>query len=296
MAAMLTPPYSDAGAEDWELLLPVSKLFNRSLGLPDVVLISADFVLFFVDSAMLLSASRNLFNHLPTGLAAGGDSHAHRALPSVRVQEDEAVLSVVLHAIYGFSLADCAPGLAELDAAADALINRYAAHIPPILSPGCIMYEAIIAQAHHYPLEAYMLAAFFGLEQLAVACSAHLVSFPLSTVTNQHALRMGPLFLCRLFNLHIDRIDSLRDLLVAPPSPHPPSPLCPQSRLDDLRRAWVIVAAAVLCDATPGIQTNELEAILRPLLARLCCRVCHQALSTHIGDLVRHWSSVKNTI
>ncbi|EJD54337.1 hypothetical protein AURDEDRAFT_110030 [Auricularia subglabra TFB-10046 SS5] len=304
-STLLTPPCSDTesefgpltGGANWTSQLPVSETFNQAMGSPDLILVSFDTVLFFVNSAVLLSASRNCFNGLP---AAAGNSRALRltgqALPAVCVPEDEAVLAIVLRAIYGLSLADRTTDIARLESAMDSLINRYAVHIPPLLSPGCIIFGAIVDLAQQRPLDAYILAAYFNLEQLAVMCSAQLVSFPLWDVTDDHARKMGPLFLCRLFNLHISRVTTLRRLLANPPALHEPSAVCSQTRLNDLENAWLMAAAAILCEANADVLSSKLESILLPLLARLCCTVCYQALSKRIADLVSQWSAVKATI
>lgn len=308
MSTLLTPPCSDTdgelgspiGAADSIFQLQVSHSFDQTTGDADLILVSLDMVLFFASSALLLRVSRNDFNGLSSILAAKDDSRAPRLsdqkLPAVYVPEEEDVLNIVLHAIYGRSLADCSADLALLEAATDSLVNRYAVHMPPLLAPGCSVYVAIVDLAQRHPLDAYILAAVFNLEQLAVACSSLLLSFPLSDVTDHHARRMGPLFLCRLFNLHINRVAALRRLLSVPPVPHAPSSFCPQARLDDLQHAWVMAAAAILCDADAHVPLPKLEAILRPLLARLCCTACYQALSKRIADLVSQWAKVKATI
>lgn len=308
MSTLLTPPCSDTDGElgspigtvDWNWQLPVSRTFGQTTGGADLILVSLDMVLFFANSAVLLSASRNDFNGLSTILAAKDDSRALRLsdqmLPAVYVPEEEGVLAIVLHAIYGLSLADCSADLALLEAATDSLINRYAVNIPPLLTPGCAVYVAIVDLAKRHPLDAYILAAYFNLEQLAVACSSLLLSFPLSDVTDHHARRMGPSFLCRLFNLHLNRVATLRQLLAVPPTPHAPSSFCSQARLDDLQHAWVMAAAAILCDADADVPLPRLESILRPLLARLCCTACYDALSKRIADLVSQWAKVQGTI
>ena len=72
---------------------------------------------------------------------------------------------------------------------------------------------------------AYALAASHDLYSLAVPISSHLLSYPLHMLTDELAEKIGPVYLKRLFFLHLGRLDALRRLLLPPPHPHfPPHP------------------------------------------------------------------------
>ncbi|EJD37870.1 hypothetical protein AURDEDRAFT_173012 [Auricularia subglabra TFB-10046 SS5] len=282
--------------------MPVSKAFAQSAGTTDLILVSADCVLFFVNSALLQSACPNFFDRLPTVVLADGASNAlaidsqETPLPKVAVPEKEDVLTLVLHGIYGHSLSGYPVDIPDLEAATNSLIHRCAAPIPPFLSLGCTVFAAIVHLARRDPLDAYMLASSFNLEQLAVACSPHLLSYPLSNITADDARRMGPPFFCRLLNLHLSRLHMLQELLAVPPTLHPPLNLCSQPRLNDLERAWAMAGAAIICEATADLPPLQLESFLRPLLPHLGCMTCYNLVSSHITNLVTQWSNAKATI
>lgn len=297
---MLSPRYTAVGSNPpggdtaCNAPLAVAESFKPALGFPDLILVSRDNVPFCVDSAILLCASRNCFDALPGRLVVADDPHASFSpFAAVRVPEDEGVLSLVLHAMYGLHAAEeCPRDLAYLEAAAYSLLVRYAAHPGLVASPGCVLYDAIVGLAHHRPLDAYALAARFGVEPLAVALSARMLSYPLCDVTDQHARRIGPLYLCRLFNLQIARLAALRDILMPLPRKLVACSECPREHLNDFEQAWTVATAGLLCDANAGVQGTKLEDVFRPLLVRLCCTTRHRALATHIVDVVSRWAAI----
>ena len=114
------------------------------------------------------------------------------------------------------------------------------------------LYMLLLSSAPLYPIEIYCLAAKFNLEKLAVNSSSHLLSFPLSSITDEMALRMGAVYLKRLMCLHHGRNGALRDILLVPPLPHPQTKECSFADQKRLTRAWALVSAYLAWEARSG--------------------------------------------
>jgi len=106
-----------------------------------------------------------------------------------------------------------------------------------------------------------------------------LLSYSLASLTNELAVKMGPLYLKRLFFLHLGRIEALKRLLLPPPQP-----------------AWALASAYLAWDARADLSTQAMEIALRPLCDYLGCDQCNQLLRERINNLVGQWSTVKRTV
>jgi hypothetical protein len=147
---------------------------------------------------------------------------------------------------------------------------------------------------------------------MAVAVSSHLLSFPLATITDDVAERIGPVYLKRLFFLHFGRVDALKRLLLSPPHPHAPTAWCDFAEQKKITRAWALASAYLAWDARPGehrslrtpdicfihcfwadLSTSAMESALSPLGEHLSCELCKRALKDRIINLLTQWSVVK---
>lgn len=196
----------------------------------------------------LLGASDNRFNSLlPAKTSRGNDDIG----PMISVSEDSTVLNVVLHTIYNMSCNHYSPTVDTLISSVDAL-HKYGVSLPKCISPSTPLFHQILSIAPVAPMETYTLAAHYDLYDLAVRISSHLLAFPLPNLTDEHAVRMGPIYLKRLFFLHLGRIDALKRLLLPPPHPHAPTPACDFIEQKKLTRAWALASAYLAWDARPG--------------------------------------------
>jgi hypothetical protein len=127
-----------------------------------------------------------------------------------------------------------------------------------VILPANPTYASLLSQAPIFPLELYALAASFDLYDLAVATSSHLLSFPLATLSDEMAERIGPVYLKRLFFLHFGRSDALKRVLLPPPHPHAPTAWCDFNEQKKLTRAWALASAYLAWDARPGMSFNSL--------------------------------------
>jgi hypothetical protein len=140
------------------------------------------------------------------------------------------------------SCAHYSPSFNDLHAAVVSL-HTFGVSLKAKIVPTQPLFNLLLSHAPLSPLELYALAAHYDLYDLAVSTSSHLLSLSLSSVTDELAERMGPLYLKRLFFLHFGRAEALKRLLLAPPHPHPPTPQCDFSEQKKLTRAWALASA-----------------------------------------------------
>ncbi|KAH8118804.1 hypothetical protein DFH11DRAFT_1723647 [Phellopilus nigrolimitatus] len=298
-SAVLTPPDSHAGSpvddqkSEGNTLISVSTTFfpganNDSLP-TDLIVLSSDSVFFYVHSQRLLSASENGFNsHLPVKREDDSD-------PILNLAETSTVINIVLHSIYGMSCSHYSPSLADLSAAIAAL-RVYGLSINSILAPGSPLSSTLLSYAPTQPIELYALASTYGLHDIAVSTSPHLLSFALPTLTDDMAVKIGAIYLKKLFFLHLGRTDALKRLILSPPHPHAPTPTCDFVEQKKLTRAWALATAYLTWDARPDMSAGTIESALCPLADHLSCDLCRTVLRERIRDLVVQWSVVKRTI
>lgn len=296
-----TPPISaqNSPAEEQEeanTVVSVSTTFYPAAtlgsGPPDLILLSSDSVFFYVHNDQVLGASQTGFKSLlpPKPLKDQDDLG-----PMISLPETSSVLNVMLHTIYNMSCAHYSPSVDTLIAATDALHN-YGVSIPKYLSPGQPLYQVILALSPVSPIDFYSLAAAYDLHDLAVPISSHLLAFPLSSLTDQQAARMGPVYLRKMFFLHLGRVDALKRLLLPPPHPHAPTRGCDFTDQKKLTRAWALATAYLAWDARPDLSASSMESALCPLVDHLSCDLCKTGLQDRIKQLIIQWSVVKTTI
>ncbi|KZV97300.1 hypothetical protein EXIGLDRAFT_731284 [Exidia glandulosa HHB12029] len=262
----------------------------------DLILVSSDHVLFYAHSKILTGVSKNSFAGLLPPAVRSGSFDMDLELPAVRVQQSARVLNVVMHALYGFNPAPYAPDLDTLSDAMDALCKTYAIHQSVVLAPSLPLFTILAAHAPLQPFAVYALAAKHDMEPLAIAASQFLLSYPLSTITDDDARRLGAVYLRRLFFLHLGRIDALKRLLGPLPEMHTPTADCDAKVQEKLRRAWTLAAAFLIYENRADTTPQSLQATLGPLLNPLWCSDCRQVLSARIQSLITQWSTVKTTI
>ncbi len=116
------------------------------------------------------------------------------------------------------------------------------------------LYTLLLSHAPLHPIEAYAVAAFQGLEDLAVAISSHLLGFQVTTLTDELAIAIGPIYLKRLLVLLHNRLEFLKRLVFSPPYPHGPGSnmngvLCDSKAMN---RAWAMASAQLAWEGRPG--------------------------------------------
>ncbi|KAF8639329.1 hypothetical protein AX17_001577 [Amanita inopinata Kibby_2008] len=254
----------------------------------DVLFSSSDAVLFYVHSQVIMVASEMAFSSV---LSASLSSEKYRNT-IINIPEKSAVLNVILHTLYNTSCAQHSPSFETLATAVDCMA-RYNIEPKNHITRGTPLYTLLLSHAPLYPMDLYALAAHFGIEDLAKSTSSHLLSYPLPSITDALAQRIGAVYLKRLMCLHLGRNNALRCILLYPPLPHPPTKECGFTDQKKLTRAWALVSAYLAWDARADLSTHSMQSALNPLTAHLTCELCHETLQQRIKDVVVKWASVK---
>ncbi|KAG8747561.1 hypothetical protein FRC10_000697 [Ceratobasidium sp. 414] len=205
------------------------------------------------------------------------------------------VLNVVLHVVYGLPMEQFQPGLQLLCHALSELV-LFGYQPSDLVTLHSEIFHLLVAHSKTYPLVVYALAAGHQIERLAVACSPNTLGVELSEVTDDLASVMGPIYLRRLFFLHLGRTDALKRLLLEPPSGHPPSPTCGVENQKSLTRAWALAIAYMTVEGRPNTHPTMLNNSLSTLGEHLECPGCRDSLADRIRSVVQQWSAVSSTI
>ncbi|OJT05102.1 hypothetical protein TRAPUB_4167 [Trametes pubescens] len=249
---------------------------------PDVVLLSADNVTFHAHRQHLLAASTNFF----------GGALASQALHPIVLPETSVVLNIVLHLIYGMSVLRFQPPFEAADAALAALIGAYG--VPAArLARSAPLFQLATSYAPYRPIDAYALAAHHGLEDIAVAVSAHLLAYDVSRVTDELSIKMGSVYFSRLYNLQQARLAALKNIVLRPPAAHPPTPACNGDVQRELSRAWAFAAAQIVWTALPSTSIGALQSAFAQAGADIVCPDCQIMLQSRVAEVTREWAAVK---
>jgi hypothetical protein len=229
-------------------------------------MVSSDSVLFYVHSRILLCASENGFRSLLL--------HQDQSV-IVAVPENSTVFNIVLRCIYNISCAHYCPSFDDLVTAV-IVLHSYGVQPKKWILPSTPLYELLLSHAPVHPLELYTLAASYDVYDVAVSVSSHLLSFSLSTLTDDLAKRIGPAYLKRLFFLHFGRIDALKRLLHPDPRLHIPTARCDFMVQKKLTRAWALASASLVWDARPGVY--------RAVQNRVACHSAYAWISRSLNE------------
>ncbi|KAF8709554.1 hypothetical protein RHS03_03011, partial [Rhizoctonia solani] len=301
---MLPSSPSDAGDN---ALVSISTRFHmgeRDMQDADIVLFSTDNVFFYSHRSTLLRESANQFGGLLME-NDGMDEEVDVSKPMagldltaptptlVVVPYPADVVNVILHLIYGFPVQRYQPPASVLRQVLPALV-ALGYNLHAFVTPHSELFLLLVQAAASNPLPMYTLAAQHSLEQLAVAISPFTLSGPLSDITDEMAQQTGPIYLKRLFFLHLGRTDALKRLLLPPPVPHPLTPgfECDVDAQKALARAWALACAYVVVEGRP----DSLAASLIPLGAHLRCSLCRRSMEERVNSLLSGWNAVKCTI
>ena len=164
---------------------------------------------------------------------------------------DADILNLLLHTVYGMAADPFGPSLVTIKTVIE-IMPIYGYSPGAFLAPSTTLYSLVVSHAPASPLECYILAASLDLMDLAVAVSPYLPKISPSEITDKEAEEMGPLYLKRLFFLHLGRNEALKRLLSVPPDSHSATPVCGTVDQDKLRRSWMLAVASLTWDPQPG--------------------------------------------
>ena len=271
----------------------------------DTILRSSDGVLFYVNSDTLLKCSPDALRAvLGTSLTAKRFREGIIDVPDTSI-----VLNIILHVFYCLSPARYSPSLDDIEKA----VNRFADYglkPPDHILPATPIFQLLLLHAPVSALRIYVLAAQHKLYPLAEKVSSHLLGIPLSSVDDDMVTRMGPIFFKRLACLHMNLIDSLKNIILQPPYPHPPTDECDFAEQKKLSRAWALAASYIAWDSKPGrlsiyfpptigmfididVSISAIQNTFSALGEHLACQDCHAVLRKRIHEIVVQWANVK---
>lgn len=214
----------------------------------DTILSSSDGVLFYVHSSAILNTCDSAFTAF-LGSSLNDSKFRDTIIPISHSTSAE--LNVILHMLYGLSSASYSPSFEILDSAVNRMPD-YSITPRSYIFPETPLFDLLLSHAPLHPLDVYALAAHHNILPLAVLTSPHLLSYSLPNITDAQADRMGAIYLKKLMSLHFIRFNALKDVLLKPPHPHPPTRDCDFSTQKKLTRAWSLVSAHLAWDARPG--------------------------------------------
>ncbi|THU80852.1 hypothetical protein K435DRAFT_785291 [Dendrothele bispora CBS 962.96] len=257
---------------------------------PDIMLISSDAVVFFVDQQTLLNLSTNSFNSL---LPITSTRKIEHFIHLRQIHSSE--LNILLHVIYDLDCTQYNPPLPSTLSSID-LFPQFGLSPKALIKPKTPIYEILLSQASLHPLEVYCLCGKHDIHELATPVSSRLLSFVLSTLTDKDAERMGSIYLARLFKLHRTRVETLLRLLMPAPSLHNPTKRCGFEHQKVLASAWTMTTAYLSWSAKPDISTSAIRAVFHAMTKHVTCPDCLKGRDGRLNKIIVNWSMTKNTI
>lgn len=219
----------------------------------DVILVTTDYVYFYVHSPRLLQHSNNSFGGLLADLST-----------PISIAETSEVANLAFHALYGLDPSSFVPNLSLL-LRAFSMLNLYGIVPSSVIFLDSPFYSAVVGLGAKFPLQTYSLAAKFGLEVVAVEVSRHLLAIPLHAITDDIAQAMGATYLRRLVFLHVGRTERLKELMMQLPTAHELSTDCSENDQKRLEQEWRALALALSWSADPSMTSPQLHQAFFPL-------------------------------
>ncbi|KAF8754737.1 hypothetical protein RHS01_06030 [Rhizoctonia solani] len=271
----------------------------------DVLFLTPDQVFFYAHQSTILSHSTNSFGGLLADSASYStaeevdtnqpmsESHFSSEPRLVVVNIPSDIFNVVLLALYRFPIHEYSPSIHTLRETIPTLVNL-GCDPSAIASPRSELYGLLLKSAAVDSLSMYAVAAQCYFEALAVSVSALTLRISLDQITDDLALQMGPIYLRRLFFLHLGRADALRRIILPLPNLHPPeeSTRCSIDAQKGILRAWTLASAYMIAQNHPG----DIQDMVSLLGTHVECTTCGRSLQERISRLVHDWSAVKYTI
>ncbi|KAJ7579707.1 hypothetical protein C8J56DRAFT_795835 [Mycena floridula] len=255
----------------------------------DFTIISNDFVIFRISADLLSQTSSNYFGQLL-------DPGTYPASRVIQAPDTANVLEIILHAVY-----DLVPPESQISyqGVMDA-VNRFSFYgLDPqaYIKPSKPLFDVLVSLTPLDALHMYGIAASHDLHGLAAVASSYLLSpLSLAALSDELALRIGPIYLNKLFQLHLRRMQILKELLLIQPRPHPETDSCTLISQRQVLRAWAMAGSQLAWMAAPDLSTKVLQATFEPLLVQFSCPKCRKTM----GDLIRHiivqWTMAERTI
>ncbi|KAG9028076.1 hypothetical protein FRB95_006878 [Tulasnella sp. JGI-2019a] len=271
---------------------------------PDTILFSSDAVFFYCHRSSVLSRSTNSFGNLISSaqeltnsseLSSNSSSGGTRSnLPTFALSEVSSVINLMLHIVYGLSSQRFAPDLDTIELSLRAL-EKYGIPAP---DEAAEIWTVLLHHAQTQPLRAYAIAAGHAMEAICVRISPYTLKHSLTGVTEGDALTMGPLYLRRLFFLHLGRKDALKRVIEKPPAAHRPLSTCSPEDAMQIVQAWEVAVANIVVLPMPQcVSEDELRNIFATVVRRRrMCLECLASVRARVSTVIADWEAIKKTI
>ena len=257
----------------------------------DVIIAAGDAVLFYVREARILPSSTNGFNsHLPVAPPVTQKTSESESV--IHLPESSAVINIMLHCVYGLPCTHITPTVKDIQATFAAM-KTYGLPYQSYAESGAPLHHTIRTLIPTSPLDVYALAASMDNRDLATIASSHLLSSPLSNMSEEMSIKIGPVYLRRLFFLHLGRAQALKRLLIIPPDLHQPTNACTVTMQVAIFRRWALAAVQLAWDDSPNISPSLIESTFSPIGDDITCNLCKESLLRRISEVVRRWGQVK---
>lgn len=268
---------------------------------PDLIVSSADSIIFYVHRDRILAASTNGVNgKLSPPLTARPSNDDTHIQPILRVDlpYPSVVVNLLFIAVYkkleDDSIQAEVPSLMILSSTIRALVEC-GIPLKTFVSKSSAIFVLLSSYCPDSALAVYTLAASHApdLDHLAVHASQFLLSLEFAQITDIMAKTMGSSYLRRLYVLQTERTREFKRLLVAPPQLHVQAEQCDCKALQN---AWRIATAHLVWAASPGIMGAVIDNTKSSVTDGVQCEQCKASLEGRFEDLKHAWSLVKNTI
>ncbi|KAH8831627.1 hypothetical protein DL96DRAFT_1588476 [Flagelloscypha sp. PMI_526] len=272
--------------------IDVSSTFHLANHLPftpDLAILSHDRVYFYVSKKHLISSSSNHFGGLLEIPSPSSNIHTHQ----VTVEDSAQVLNVILHAVFNISCDVYHPTFEVIQHALRCM-PAYGLDPATYLLPSFPLYPLLISCAATNPIHVYALAAQHGAVELAFHASSHLLSYELDTISDELAVQMGPLYLKKLFFMHIRRKEALKNILRITPHTHADLEGCTAKARHQLTNEWA--SAAMALDLRQDLPVHVIKGRLQIVAEKLDCKECIENVSKRVEEVGVAWSQIKCTI
>ncbi|KAG9032321.1 hypothetical protein FRB95_001574 [Tulasnella sp. JGI-2019a] len=270
---------------------------------PDMIIFTSDAVFFYCHKVVLKVLSPDgLGRMIPEGIFNPSQemvSHSaytpppQQQLVTVHIAESSTVINVILHIIYNMSCLRFAPSIKIISEALTAL-DKYGIAIPP---PNSDIWELVLRHAPGHPIQAYAIAAQHSLDKLCADISPYTCTVSLGNISEAEALTMGPIYLRRLFFLHLGRSSALKRVIEAPPLQHRPARNCSEAAQANVARAWALVVAETLVKPMlQNMRVAQLREAFAVTMQGVTCVSCVDRIRTRVAEMCDAWIAIKNTI
>ncbi|KAG7093195.1 hypothetical protein E1B28_006885 [Marasmius oreades] len=282
--------------------LPVSSVFGPTGAVTgtgdnhipvDMILLSSDYVVFYTHEATLLTASNNSFRNL-LPLPKRGDP-LNRAVFVPEISSPE--LEVMLQSIHNVPRGGFSVG-SDIEPVMKGVARLWECGISPrdCITPTTHLYQYLLFCAPIHPLEVYALAAQYGMVSLAVTTSSHTLVLDLSEISDELLRRMGAIYLLRLHQLHMERTETLKEMLVGELGLHNPTARCGFVGQRRLKENWNMAVASLLFLIKPDTTTSLIREKILEYTADLPCPDCIGLRDSLLSKIISKWSVTRRTI